>query len=377
MDTTDIPAACKPVSQEKIKLGHLAADPSARWRRKKRGELDVDAPVRVERAKKGMKTEDKTVFGYGAVTVGGTHENYGYVYGFDLIAANEYDVPASLKVMDGLREVGYEIKELIGDRGFSQAAKWRDGVRSRGAMPIFDLKIAQGDRDPDWKGCLVLQGWPYLPQLPKRLWKLTRPGLSAPQEKLDQFRKDLAERELYALMVHGRPDPHGARVTSPLHRNRRLGCPKVPGSMRKRDPKLAICGGGHGDNEACGIGSATFKSEVVPQTFQYPVWGTEAWAKKYAKRTNVERGFSSLKNPDVIGLTPGLYRMRGLVKMSILVACMWVAHNLHLRIVDEERQAKGLPRLPRASRRRPKAQPEQGLLMAVAASAPREVSRAP
>jgi len=85
----------------------------------------------------------------------------------------------------------------------------------------------------------------------------------------------------------------------------------------------------------------------------------------------VERGFSSLKNPDVIGLTPGLSRMRGLVKMSILVACMWVAHNLHLRMVDEERQAKWLPRVPRASRRRRKAKPEKAPLVAVGASAPR------
>lgn len=50
----------------------------------------------------------------------------------------------------------------------------------------------------------------------------------------------------------------------------------------------------------------------------------------------------TLKNPDVIGMLPGLCRIRGLVKRSLLVACMFVAHNLHLRMVDEERLAQRL-----------------------------------
>ena len=84
---------------------------------------------------------------------------------------------------------------------------------------------------------------------------------------------------------------------------------------------------------------------MVQITYQYPVWGTEDWEKRYNKRSNVERGFSTLKNPDVIGMTPGLYRIRGLVKMSLLVACMFAAHNLHLWMLDEERLAKVRPRI--------------------------------
>jgi hypothetical protein len=109
--------------------------------------------------------------------------------------------------------------------------------------------------------------------------------------------------------------------------------------MRKRDPKLLVCAGQHRDDDACCIRSATFKTKFAPLAYQFPVWGTPAWEEKCAKRTNVERGFSSLKNPAVIGLTPGLYRIRGRIKMSLPVACMWVAHNLHARMVDEERQA--------------------------------------
>lgn len=377
VDTTDIWAACRPVSQGKMRSGLLASDPDARWRKKKKGELDPDSPFLKASSKTDKDADQKLVFGYGGVTVGGTHENYGYVYGFDLIPANDYDVPASLKVMDALTAGGYQIDEIIGDRGFSQAVRWCNGARSRGVMPIFDLKVGQGDRDPDWKGCLVLQGWPYLPQLPKRLWTLLRPGLLAPEAKWTQFRKDAAERDLYSLLPHGKPAPGAARVESPLFRNRRLGCPLVPGSMRKRDPKLMPCSGEHGLDEACCIKSATFKAEFAPTAYQFPIWGTPAWEKKYAKRTNVERGFSTLKNPDVIGMSPGLYRMRGRIKMSVLIACMWVAHNLHLRMVDDERQRKGLPRLRSTPRRRRREQLEQAQVAMQQSGSPAEASRAP
>jgi hypothetical protein len=146
--------------------------------------------------------------------------------------------------------------------------------------------------------------------------------------------------------------------------------------MRKRDLKLAVCSGDHGDDEACCIRSGTFKSEFAPLTYQYPIWGTKDWAEKYAKRTNVERGFSTLKNPDVIGLAPGLYRIRGLVKMSLLVACLFVAHNLHLRMLDEERLDKGLPRR-RGTRRRRRVSHQEVQIDAALEALPAEDSRAP
>ncbi|HVA91276.1 MAG TPA: hypothetical protein VNL71_15690, partial [Chloroflexota bacterium] len=85
-------------------------------------------------------------------------------------------------------------------------------------MPRFDFKGGQADRDPGWRGCLVLQGWPYLPQLPRRLWRLERPGLNAPAAKCARFYAAVAERAVYALVPHGRPGPRQARVTSPLFR---------------------------------------------------------------------------------------------------------------------------------------------------------------
>ena len=60
----------------------------------------------------------------------------------------------------------------------------------------------------------------------------------------------------------------------------------------------------------------------------------------YAKRTNVERGFSSFKNPDVIGLTKGQFHLRHIPNLALLVTFMWGAHNLHIWLKREADAAK-------------------------------------
>ena len=114
------------------------------------------------------------------------------------------------------------------------------------------------------------------------------------------------------------------------------------GSFRPvcRDPKLAVCDGNHADDEACCIKTATRRAEAIPSIFQFPSWGTPAWEETYAKRTNVERGFSTFKNPDVIGLTKGQSHYRHIPNMVLLVTFMWGAHNLHLWMKREEDAAK-------------------------------------
>lgn len=107
----------------------------------------------------------------------------------------------------------------------------------------------------------------------------------------------------------------------------------------------------HSDNEACCIRTATFKSSYAPLAFQGVTWGTPDWGIKFAERTNVERGFSTLKNPDVIGLAKGLYHMRGLPNFSVLSTCMWIAHNLYLRMNEQDKLALNERRMVRAMRR--------------------------
>ena len=103
------------------------------------------------------------------------------------------------------------------------------------------------------------------------------------------------------------------------------------GRQRNEEPQAAA----PADKKA-----ATLKAEQAPSTFQFPFWGTPEWEEKYAKRTNVERGFSSFKNPDVIGLTKGQFHYRHIPNVALLVTFMWGAHNLHLWMKREEDAAR-------------------------------------
>lgn len=207
-------------------------------------------------------------------------------------------------------------------------------LRQQDVMGVFDLKSPPIHPYPTWRGCPVLPSGVHLPTLPERLWLIERPGPQAPVEKKQAHRTAIEECSIYARVAHGKLAPSQVRLSSPVLRRKAmnaLGCPKVPVSMRRRDPGLPVCDGQHGDDEACCSRTATLKAEEIPSIFQFPFWGTPEWEKKYLLRTNVERGFSSLKNPDVIGLTKGQFHYRH-PNVSLLVTLMWGAHNLRLRL---------------------------------------------
>ncbi len=360
-DTTEIEADCRPISQARLKRGERAADGDARHRVHKRGDRDQDAPGERERRKKrkedGAKPSTDHYFGFGDDVIGGTADNASYVYAHALFGANAYDVPVSVRLVELLLAHGHRVWELIGDRGFSQDSKWMAGLRELGVMGVFDLKSTQMHTFPTWRGCLMLPSGVYLPMLPDRLWLIERPGPQAPPEKKAAYRKAIEERSIYALVAHGKPTPGQVRLSSPVLRRKSqhaLGCPKLPVSMRRRDPRLPVCDGNHGDDEACCIKTATLRAEEIPSIFQFPFWGSPEWEEKYAKRTNVERGFSSFKNPDVIGLTKGQFHYRHLPNVALLVTFMWGAHNLHLWMKREEDAARAAAAILRKHRLLPR-----------------------
>ncbi len=358
-DTTEVEADCRPISQARIKRGEFAADGDARWRSKLVGDRDPDAPGEQERKGKPAESEPRKqhYFGFGDDVIGGTTDNASYVYAHALFGANRYDVPLSVRLVEMLQASGHPVTELIGGRGFSQDSKWMAALRKQNVMGVFDLKSPQIHPYPTWRGCLVLPSGVYLPTLPERLRLIERPGLQAPVEKKQAYRKAIEERSIYALVAHGKPTPGQVRLSSPVLRRKALnalGCPKVPVSMRRRDPGLPVCDGQHGDDEACCIQTATLKAEEIPSIFQFPFWGTPEWEEKYALRTNVERGFSSLKNPDVIGLTKGQYHYRHIPNVSLLVTLMWGAHNLRLMIKRKRDAAQAAAAMLRKHRLQPR-----------------------
>lgn len=209
VDTTKIPAACRPVSQAAIKAGQFASDRDARWRRLERGVSSFEAGDAIGEEPSGKGgTRHIAWFGYWSTSVVLTQGGREYVYGANTRPANENDRPVSIKLVDRLLAMGDRPGRIIADRGFSDGRAFLDAMRERGISPVFDFKESQAKRDPDWRGCLVLQGWPFLPQLPRRLWYLVAPGVSerkrgTGKKRWEQFCRDIEEREQYAMVVHG------------------------------------------------------------------------------------------------------------------------------------------------------------------------------
>lgn len=119
--------------------------------------------------------------------------------------------------------------------------------------------------------------------------------------------------------------------------------------MRARDTSLATCGGDHAADEACGLTTLIWDASRAPITWQHPHWGSPAWQREYAKRSSVERGYSLLKNPDVIQLKEKAIRLRGRTKFALVVALACAAVNLHLASLPEGQPARG-ERRPRRAR---------------------------
>ena len=229
------------------------------------------------------------------------------------------------------------------DRGFSDNARLLNQIRVMGCHPVFDLKSDQDRRSPDWRGNLVLDGRPFLRMLPKRLWYLPKPGVLASAKEDRAWKDAIAERDLYGFLPNGKGTPTSVRVQSPLFRNRRFGCPQVPGSMRRRDPAFPVCDGNHGPDEGCAIANGTWKAKYAPRTFQFPFWGGPEWGREYAYRSAIERTFNLMKNRDVVGLRSGEFLLRGLANMTLLLGLAAVAVNLHLQGLDEPEMSESSP----------------------------------
>jgi hypothetical protein len=314
VDTSLIDAHAKPISQARIEAGDRASDPDARHR--------------ILTPEQGVT---KRYFGYGyqaICTCGPGHE---YIIALAVNPANANDQPVAVSLVRRLKESGVRVDRVLMDRGFSDSAPLLNQIRSMGCHPVFDLKSNQDRRSPDWRGNLVLDGRPYLRTIPKKLQYLRMPGVQRPEAEFRVWREAIAERERYGFLPNGKGSPTSIRLQSPVFRNRGFGCPKVEGSMRRRNRAFPVCDGNHGSDEGCAVANGTWKAKFAPRTFQFPFWGSPDWEDEYGMRSSIERSFNLMKNRDVIGLRPGEFRLRGLANMTLLLGLAAVAVNLHLQ----------------------------------------------
>ena len=242
---------------------------------------------------------------------------------------------------------GVAIDYFLADRGFSQNPHFREGVRDMGIDLVFDLKADQRGPDGTWHGCLVIDGWPYLPSLPEDLRDVKGLSMAATRSQKEEWRAKMKLRGRYALVIKERVDARHVRVTSPALRTpggkgeRGPGCrhPQLRHTMRWADPLLETCAGKHAVDEACGMKNSTWSatfSERTNRNFSAVPFGSKAWQQLYAGRSASERGFNIFKNSDMIGLLKGRIRWRGTARVSILFGLAAAAHNIWLTNLPPE-----------------------------------------
>jgi hypothetical protein len=119
----------------------------------------------------------------------------------------------------------------------------------------------------------------------------------------------------------------------------------------------------------CTQQTITVPPDVNAKTRQKHDYPSAAWRRSYARRTSVERGFATAKDPASNTIARGWCRLMGLAPLMLFTTALLTVRNQRIltawNLRQEEnarRAAKGLP--PKTRRRRRKA------LTAAAAAAP-------
>jgi len=312
-DTTYLDANCRPISRARFDAGERASDPDASGRRIKR-----------------PNGTEKEFFGYAVTTMVRSEGTKEFIDALRVDTASAHDRPKVVEMVASLKLTGFPINKLAIDRGI-KSQELNGELRALGVEPVFDLDANEGGYEGTFRGLVIVDGWLYSPALPERLRvAMPKPVPGGPdgETRLRRWREDMAEREHYAWRVRQRLGSGKVQLMAPL----RVGCrqPDLRRTMRNRDLSLATCPGDHGKHEACCLTSLVWEASRAPITWQNPPRGSSKWQQEYAKRSSVERGYSMLKNPDLIQLKNKAIRLRGRKKFAIVVALACAAVNLRL-----------------------------------------------
>ncbi|MDX6244516.1 MAG: hypothetical protein QOE76_2239 [Frankiales bacterium] len=269
-----------------------------------------------------------------------------------VVTAASTDVVApALGILDRLSDCGRAVLEVAADRAWSYKLpdRWADELRARDIEAVLDLHPNDhGVRDFD--GIRMVAGTPHCPAMPDRLIDIrrpaqlsvgpARPNMSAAkraerdlrQAELDAFAAQIAMRETWAFRRVTGPDATGKeRWECPAQAGKRV-CYNCPLSQLfpagtpevESPPELATA------PQCCTQRTVTIPGHVTAKIRQRLYWGSPAWIASFSRRTYIEGIFGNWKSPKTENVRRGWTFVTGIVKTSLMVACVTVAANLRL-----------------------------------------------
>ncbi|MGO9909996.1 MAG: hypothetical protein ACLPQS_02365, partial [Acidimicrobiales bacterium] len=267
--------------------------------------------------------------------------------------------PAFVPVLADMKASGIALTDVLADSGYAHRVPehWAAPLRSLGAEIVTDHHPA--DRGPrgSFMGAIVSNGNLYCPATSPVLLALGPLHRSATREETDAHDLMSAELSRYKLGRITRDDDDGYhRVMCPAEMGK-LRCPLRPVSMALSHERPEVLGPPAHPPACCRQQTVTVPPEVHLKMAQRHDYPSKAHRVSYARRTAVERTFSSLKDPASHDVSRGWCRLMGLTPIMLFLACVVVVRNDRITRAFEEHEVDALARQmsgrpPRSRRRR-------------------------
>lgn len=260
-------------------------------------------------------------------------------------------VAPALGMLDRLNTEDRQVLELAADRAFTYKVpdRWADPLRARAIDVVLDLHPNDhGVRD--YEGIRIVAGAPHCPAMPDELIDIRRPArlsvgperpnMSAAQKadrakrvaELAEFQAKIAERQSWAFRRVEGPDQTGKeRYECPAQAGKRI-CDNCPLSQMfdASVPKVEAPPEKSTAPKCCQQRTVTLPGSVTAKIRQRLYWGSPEWIAAYNRRTYIEGAFGNLKSAKTENVRRGWTFVTGLVKTSLMVACVTAASNLRL-----------------------------------------------
>jgi hypothetical protein len=268
-------------------------------------------------------------------------------------------VPAFVPVLERLRGSGVVVGDVLCDSGYAhrRAEHWALPLRRLGGRLVMDLHPNDRGTRGTWKGAVCFNGNLYCPATPPALFRIEPLARNADREQTRRHDERCEELARYKLGRISAEDADGYhRVSCPAELDK-LRCPAKESSLSLGFDRPQVHCPPEQLPKCCSQRTITVAPEVNAKTAQKHDYPSKAHRQSFARRTAVERSYSTLKDPASTDTTRGNCRLMGLTAITLMLTCAVVVRNLRVAEAFDDRQREqqrrldaGLP--PKTRRRR-------------------------
>ena len=279
-----------------------------------------------------------------------------------VVSTCSLDPPTQLvPVLERMVYSGVVLRDVVCDSGYAhrKAQNWALPVRRLGAELVMDLHPHDRGTRGTHEGAICFNGTLYCPATPVALFGIEPLSRNASTTDTDAHDARCAELARYKLGRISGPDRDGfERVMCPAVMGK-VRCEARPESMKLPFSRAQVVKPPEHLPRCCVQQTITVPAEVNAKTSQKHDYPSKAHRNSFARRTGVERGYSTLKDRASTDTTRGWCRVMGLCAVTIFLSCAVVVRNMRITDAYYEREQEnsrravaGLPPRTRKRRRR-------------------------